>query len=43
MSSNVQAKAAAVQHRKGLGLRMLFVGAGLLLLQIPYWKFIGLM
>lgn len=28
---------------KGLGLRMLFVGAGLLLLQIPYWKFIGLM
>ena len=27
----------------GLGLRMLFVAGGLLLLQIPYWKIIGLM
>lgn len=28
---------------KGLGLRILFVGVGLLLLQIPYWKLIGLL
>lgn len=27
----------------GLGMRMVFVGGGLLLLQVPYWKFIGLM
>lgn len=28
---------------KGLGLRILFVGVGILLLQIPYWKLIGLL
>lgn len=27
----------------GLGMRMLFVGAGILLIQVPYWKLIGLL
>lgn len=28
---------------KGLGLRILFVAVILMLLQVPYWKLIGLM
>ena len=27
----------------GLGLRMLFVGAGILVIQVPYWKLLGLL
>ena len=27
----------------GLGLRMVFAGTGILVIQVPYWSFLGLM